>query len=113
MTVRIDFSQFLDVDIRVGTIVTAETFPKARQPAYKLWVDFGSEIGEKQSSAQITAKYTPETLVGTQVLAVVNFPPKQVGPFLSEVLVLGLAGAAEHIHLVRPDGVVPNGARLL
>lgn len=113
MIALIDFNQFLDVDIRVGTVVTAETFPEARQPAYKLRVDFGPEIGEKRSSAQITDHYTPETLVGRQVLAVVNFPPKQVGPFISEVLVLGLSDAEQMIRLVQPDGTVPNGARLL
>lgn len=113
MNTPIDFTTFLEVDIRVGTIVVAEEFPEARQPAYKLRVDFGPEIGEKRSSAQITDHYTPETLAGRQILAVVNFPPKQVGPFISEVLVLGLSDAEQTIRLVQPDGTVPNGARLL
>lgn len=113
MNTPIDFTTFLEVDIRVGTVIAAEEFPEARQPAYKLRVDFGPEIGEKRSSAQITDHYTPETLVGRQVLAVVNFPPKQVGPFISEVLVLGLSDAEQMIRLVQPDGTVPNGARLL
>jgi tRNA-binding protein len=113
MSESITFSQFLDVDIRVGTILSADSFPEAHQPAYKLQIDFGTEIGRKQSSAQITDCYELDTLVGRQILAVVNFPPKQVGPFMSEVLVLGLADEAKYIHLIGPDGVVPNGARLL
>lgn len=113
MNELIDFSTFASVDIRVGTVVEVDDFPEAHRPAYKLQVDLGPEIGVKRSSAQITDRYSKEDLLQTQVLAVVNFPPKQVGPFMSEVLVLGLADAKEHIHLVQPDGAVPNGARLL
>ena len=106
------FDDFLKVDIRKGTVTRAEPFPEARKPAIKLWVDFGSEIGEKKSSAQITAHYDPETLVGKEVLAVVNFPPRQIGPVMSEVLVLGLPDEGEDIVLLTPDKPVPNGARM-
>lgn len=99
-------------DIRAGTIVHAERFAEARVPAYKLRIDLGSEVGEKWSSAQITAHYTPEELIGTRVLAVVDLPPKQIGPFWSEVLVLGLPDAENEIVLARPEWEVPNGARL-
>lgn len=109
---EISFDEFLAVDIRVGTVVRAEPFPEARRPAIKLWVDFGPEIGERKSSAQITAHYTPEALVGTRVMAVVNFPPRQIGPFMSEVLVLGVHDAEGGVVLVRPDLPVPNGERL-
>ena len=109
---EITFDDFLKVDIRVGRITRAEAFPEARQPAIKLWVDFGAEIGEKKSSAQITAHYTPEALVGRQVLAVVNFPPRQIGKFLSEVLVLGLSDAGGEVVLIGPDSAVPEGGRL-
>jgi tRNA-binding protein len=109
----IDFDDFLAVDIRVGRVTRAEPFPEARKPAIKLWIDFGPEIGEKKSSAQITAHYTPDALVGRQVLAVVNFPPRQIGPFRSEVLTLGLADPAGAVVLVAPDHEVPLGARLL
>lgn len=109
---EISFDDFLAVDIRVGTVVRAEPFPEARRPAIKLWVDFGPEIGERKSSAQITAHYTPEALVGTRVMAVVNFPPRQIGPFMSEVLVLGVHDAEGGVVLVRPDLPVPNGERL-
>ncbi|MFC2951199.1 tRNA-binding protein [Marinicaulis aureus] len=109
----IDFDAFLAVDIRVGTVIAAEPFPEAHKPAYKLKVDFGAGIGFKKSSAQITAHYTPEALLGRQVAAVVNFPPRQVGPFISEVLVLGFPDDDRNIVLFRPDVAVPNGARLV
>ncbi len=108
----IAFDDFLAVDIRAGTVVAAEPFPEARRPALKLSIDFGAEIGVKRSSAQIVAHYAPETLVGRQVLAVVNFPPRQIGRFMSEVLVLGLDDAHGDVMLVAPDQPVPNGARL-
>lgn len=108
----ITFDAFLAVDIRVGTVIKAEAFPEARKPAYKLWIDFGPEIGEKKTSAQITAHYTVENLVGRKVCAVVNFPPKQVGKFLSEVLVLGFSDSNGDIVLIKPDSDVPDGARL-
>ena len=112
MADEISFDDFLKVDIRVGEIVRAEPYPEARKPAIKLWVDFGPEIGEKRSSAQITAHYMPETLVGKQVLAVVNFPPRQIGKFMSEVLVLGLPDENGDIVLAGPDGPVPRGGRM-
>jgi tRNA-binding protein len=108
----IDFDDFLEVDIRVGRVTRAEPFPEARKPALKLWIDFGPEIGEKRSSAQLTVHYDPAALIGRQVLAVVNFPPRQIGPFRSEVLTLGLADADGAVVLVRPDHDVPEGARL-
>jgi tRNA-binding protein len=108
----ISFDDFLKVDIRVGEIIRAEPYPEARKPAIKLWVDFGPEIGVKKSSAQITAHYMPETLVGKQVLAVVNFPPRQIGKFMSEILVLGLPDENGEIVLVGPDGKVPSGGRM-
>ena len=112
MSEEISFEQFMAVDIRVGTNTRAEDFPEARKPAYKLWVDFGEEIGERKSSAQITAHYTPETLVGKQVLGVVNFPPRQIGPVMSEVLVLGLYDGDGAVVLLTPDKDVPNGERM-
>lgn len=108
----IDFDDFLKVDIRKGTVVQAEAYPEARKPAIKLWVDFGEEIGIKKSSAQITEHYSPESLVGQEVMAVVNFPPRQIGRFMSEILVLGVSDANGAIVLVRPDVKAPNGARL-
>ena len=108
----LSFDDFLKVDIRKGTITRAEPFPEARKPAIKLWVDFGPELGEKKSSAQITTHYDPEMLVGKEVLAVVNFPPRQIGPVMSEVLVLGLPDENEDIVLLTPDKTVPNGARM-
>ncbi|MCK0137549.1 tRNA-binding protein [Aliiroseovarius sp. F47248L] len=108
----LSFDDFLKVDIRKGTITRAEPFPEARKPAIKLWVDFGPELGEKKSSAQITVHYEPDTLVGKEVLAVVNFPPRQIGPVMSEVLVLGLPDDNEDIVLLTPDKTVPNGARM-
>ncbi len=109
---EISFDEFLKVDVRVGTVLRAEPYPEARKPAIKLWIDFGGEIGEKKTSAQITAHYTPEALVGRQVLAVVNFPPRQIGKFMSEVLVLGMPDENGEIALVGPDMPVPNGGRL-
>ncbi len=108
----ISFDDFLAVDIRVGTITDAQAFPEARKPAYKLTIDFGPEIGVKKSSAQITVHYTPEDLVGRQVLAVVNFPPRQIGPFKSEVLTLGLADDNGDVVLIAPERPAPNGSRM-
>ena len=110
-TPQIDMADFLKVDIRIGTIVAAEPFPQARKPAYKLTIDFGA-IGLKKSSAQITRHYACEDLVGRQVAAVVNFPPRQIGPFMSEVLTLGLSDAEGRVVLVGPDHEVPLGARM-
>ncbi len=109
---EITFDDFLKVDIRVGEVVRAEPYPQARKPAIKLWIDFGPEIGQKRSSAQITAHYEPQQLVGKQVMAVVNFPTRQIGRFMSEVLVLGLPDATGEIVLVGPDGPVAAGGRM-
>ncbi len=108
----IGFDEFLKVDIRVGRIVEAQPFPEARKPAIKLVVDFGGEIGRKKSSAQITKHYTPEVLVGRQVLAVVNFPPRQIGKFMSEVLTLGVPDETGEVVLIGPGQDVPEGGRL-
>ena len=108
----ITYDDFAKLDIRVGTITRAEPFPEARKPAIRLWVDFGPELGEKCSSAQITAHYTPETLIGRQILAVVNFPPRQIGKVLSEVLVLGVPDATGEVVLIGPGHDVPLGGKL-
>ena len=108
----ISYDDFQKVDIRVGVITRAEPFPEARKPAFRLWVDFGGEIGVKRSSAQITAHYTPEGLIGRQVVAVVNFPPRQIGPVLSEVLVLGVPDASGEVVLLGPGHEVPLGGRM-
>jgi tRNA-binding protein len=112
MSEQITFDDFMKVDIRVGTIIDAQPFEKARRPAIKLWVDFGDEIGVKKSSAQITVHYAPETLVGKQVAAVVNFPARQIADFMSEVLVLGFPDADGAVVLFSPDLKTPNGGRL-
>ena len=109
---RISFDEFLKVDIRVGTIVEARPFPEARKPAFQLIIDFGPAIGLKKSSAQVTRNYRLEELVGRQVAAVVNFPPRQIGPIMSEVLTLGFPDAAGEVMLFAPDRAVPNGGRL-
>ena len=109
----ISYDDFRKVDVRVGRVVRAEPFPKARNPAIKLWVDFGEALGVKKSSAQITRHYTPEALVGRQVLAVVNFPPRQIADFMSEVLVLGAMPDDQTVVLIAPDREVPPGTRML
>jgi tRNA-binding protein len=109
---EIDHAQFEQVDIRVGTIVDAQPFPEARKPAIKLWVDFGEAIGVKQSSAQLTVHYRPDRLIGRQVLAVVNFPPRRIAGFASEVLVLGVPDENGAVVLLRPDFQVPDGGRM-
>lgn len=110
---EITFDDFLKVDIRTGEVIKAEPFPEARKPAIKLWVDFGDTLGVKKSSAQITVHYTPEELLGRTVMAVVNFPPRQIGPFMSEVLVLGFEDVDGAIVLAAPDHNVPKGSRLM
>ena len=112
MNDQIAFADFLKVDIRAGTIVAAEVFPQARKPALKLMIDFGPGIGVKKSSAQITKYYAPETLVGRQVVAVVNFPPRQIGPLMSEVLTLGVPDQDGEVVLLHPSLPVPNGGRM-
>ena len=109
---EISFDDFMAVDVRVGTVLKAEPYPEARKPAIKIWVDFGDELGVKKTSAQATVHYTPEGLIGRQVMAVVNFPPRQIGKFMSEVLVLGYPDADGAIVLATPDKDVPNGRRM-
>ncbi|MGF1446791.1 MAG: tRNA-binding protein [Pikeienuella sp.] len=112
MSETIDFDDFLKVDIRCGRVVDVQPFPEARKPAFKLWIDFGAEIGIKKSSAQITQHYTPETLLGRHVMAVVNFPPRQIGPFRSEVLTLGFSDPDGAIVLADPGPGIAPGSRL-
>lgn len=112
MSAEITFDDFLKVDVRVGRVVRAEPFPEARKPAIKMWVDFGPEIGERKTSAQVTKHYTPEGLIGRQVLGVVNFPPRQIGKFMSEVLVLGVPDGDGEVVLLTPEQEVPEGGRL-
>ncbi|MDH5771634.1 MAG: tRNA-binding protein [Rhodospirillaceae bacterium] len=109
---QISYDDFTNVDIRVGTIVRAEHFPEAKKPAIKVWIDFGPDIGEKKTSAQITRHYTPDSLIGLQVAAVVNFPPRQIGKFMSEVLMLGFPDSDDEVVLVHPGLAVPNGGNL-
>lgn len=109
---EISFDDFLKVDVRIGTVVDAQPFPEAKRPAIKLWVDLGEDIGVRKSSAQLTVHYTPESLVGRQVAAVVNFPPRQIGKFMSEVLVLGFPDADGAVVLLNVDKPVPDGGRL-
>jgi tRNA-binding protein len=112
MADTIAYGDFERVDIRVGTIIDAQPFPEARKPAFKLTIDFGSEIGVKRSSAQLTVHYQPDQLIGRQVCAVVNFPPRQIGPFMSEVLTLGMPDDEGAVVLIKPDFKVTNGGRL-
>ncbi|MEM8688878.1 MAG: tRNA-binding protein [Pseudomonadota bacterium] len=109
---EITFDDFLKVDIRVGTVIDAQPYPEARVPAIKLWIDFGEEIGVKKTSAQITKHYTVESVMGRQVCAVVNFPPRQIGKFMSEVLTLGMPDAEGDVVMIAPDQTLPNGGRL-
>jgi tRNA-binding protein len=108
----IGFEDFLKIDIRVGTVVRAEPYPEARRPAYKVWVDFGAELGVKKTSAQATAHYALDDLIGRQVAAVVNFPPKQIGKFMSEILILGFPDGDGEVVVIGPERPVPNGGRL-
>ena len=112
-TALASFDDFMKIDIRAGTILEAAPFPEARKPALKLVIDFGPEIGPRKSSAQITERYDPEKLIGSKVMAVVNFPPRQIGPFMSEVLTLGVMNDSGEVVLVRPDADAPDGSRLL
>ncbi len=111
-TGQISFDDFMKVDIRVGRVIRAEPYPEARKPAIKMWIDFGPEIGERKTSAQVTAHYSPETLIGRQVMGVVNFPPRQIGKFMSEVLVLGAPDTEDQVVLLAPDQEVPEGSRM-
>ncbi len=112
MADEISFQAFERVDIRVGTVVDAQPFPEARKPAIKLWVEFGGGLGVRKTSAQVTRHYSPDRLIGRQVVAVVNFPPRQIGTFMSEVLVLGVPDEAGEVVLLRPDLKVPDGGRM-
>ncbi len=112
MDTDLSFDDFLKVDIRAGTILRAEPYPEARVPAIKLWVDFGPDVGERKTSAQITRHYDVDTLPGRQVMGVVNFPPKQIGKFMSECLILGAPDENGDVVMLRPDQTVPNGARM-
>ena len=112
-TALASFDDFMKIDIRAGTVLEASPFPEARKPALKLVIDFGPEIGTRKSSAQITERYDPEKLIGSKVMAVVNFPPRQIGPFMSEVLTLGVMNDSGEVVLVRPDSDAPAGSRLL
>jgi tRNA-binding protein len=112
MSAPASIDDFDKLDIRVGTVTDARPFPEARKPAIRLWIDFGDEIGTRQSSAQITVHYRPDQLIGRQVCAVVNFPPRQIGPFTSEVLTLGLPDENGEVVLIRPDFKLPDGGRL-
>ncbi len=112
MADELSFDEFQRVEIRVGTVVDAQPFPEARKPSIKLWVEFGGAVGVRKTSAQITRHYSPDRLIGRQVVAVVNFPPRQIGPFMSEVLVLGVPDEAGEVVLLRPDLKVPDGGRM-
>jgi len=112
MDTSITYDDFAKLDIRVGTVIDARAFPEARKPAIQLWIDFGEPLGVKKSSAQITVHYKPDQLIGRQVCAVVNFPPRQIGPFMSEVLTLGLPGDEGEVVLIKPDFKIPDGGRL-
>lgn len=109
---EITFDEFLKLDVRVGRIIRAEPYPEARKPAIKMWIDFGPDLGEKKTSAQITQHYSPEELPGKQVLGVVNFPPRQIGKFMSEVLVLGAPDENDNVVLLTPDKDIPVGGRM-
>ncbi|WP_116599146.1 tRNA-binding protein [Primorskyibacter marinus] len=109
---EVTIDDFLKLDIRVGTVTRAEPFPEARRPAIKLWIDFGAEVGQKKCSAQITQHYDPESIIGQQVMAVVNFPPRQIGPFMSECLTLGLSDENGDIVLIGPKAPVPDGGKM-